>query len=147
MSDESGLTGLLQQRQCAVACRFCLQGRSRISGDKDGRRGISLGTQALMHLDTRHSGHTNVGNQAGGMSGLSGRKKFLCRLIHAYLPAKRAEEAAQRKTQGSIIVDNRNNTQNFQNAAPALSSQKNAVRRVPRASFNLQISLQPRPVT
>ena len=108
---------------------------------------MPLGTQALMHLDTRHPGHANVGNQAGGMSGLAGRKKFLCRLVHERLPAKRADEAAQPKADGSIVVDNRNNRRRLQNAALDLSSQRDDVRIVPRASFSLKISVQPRPVT
>jgi hypothetical protein len=39
---------------------------------------MTLGTKALMHLDTGHPGHADVGNQAGGMGGLPGCKKFFC---------------------------------------------------------------------
>jgi hypothetical protein len=94
VSYRSGLVGLLQQHKCAVTRRFCLQCRRRICTGQDGGRGLSLGAKALMHLDTRHPGHADVGNQARGMGGLPGCKKFFCRLIHARVPAKRPDEAA-----------------------------------------------------
>lgn len=77
----------------------------RMGRDQDRRDRVARSDQMLVKLGTRHGGHVNVGDQAGGRRQLGRREELGCGWEHRDGVAVRLEQSSHGVAKGLVVID------------------------------------------